>query len=121
MSNDKFLDETEGEFQQRQKVEDYFGIFSENARKRLLSANVTKPESIYDVYEIHRRHLLSKNVSLFNDNILDTQAEIFRNKQLVKNNTQETDLDELAETERQRLVSKNQLLKSNIEIEENCK
>ncbi len=105
MSIDKFKDESNEEFAERQRREEYYGIYSNSVRDRLLSINVPKPESIYDVFAIVRNRLLAQNQpSSFID--LDEQGKVFRNALAAKNQNKEIDLDIEGNSARQALLAK---------------
>jgi len=55
MSSVQFPDESDFEFEERRKFEEYYGEYSDSVRKRLRAFNVPKPENIYDVYDVLRK------------------------------------------------------------------
>lgn len=113
----EFLDETFDEQQSREKLEYFFGQYSAEVRRNLLSKNVKKPENIYDVlYTTVRRDMLAKNaVPTFNQDLGDTAIEI-RNTMLAKHVEKQINLDVSGENYRQTQISKNNLLKTTIEL-----
>lgn len=99
--------------EERQSEEDrlnqFFGEFSSEARLKLMSKNLVKPQSLYDVfYPSIRNDLMTKNVKLFNTDLDEFSKEI-RNNQLAKVVEKITSLEEQSEEFRKSMVSRNKL------------
>jgi len=99
--------------EERQSEEDrlnqFFGEFSSEARIKLMSKNLVKPQSLYDVfYPSIKKDLLSKNVNLLNIDLDEFSQEI-RNNQLAKVIEKVTSLEEQSEDFRNSLLVRNQL------------
>jgi hypothetical protein len=112
-----FLDETFEEEQSRERREHFYGDFSSEVRKKLLSKNIKRPDNLYDVlYTPVRKELLSKNVPNLNLNI-DNAAKEIRNDLLSKQVEKDINLDASGQNIREGLLSKNKLLETSIELE----
>jgi len=98
------------------KSEAFFGTFSTEARQRLLSHNLEKPENLYDVfYTKTRSDLLTKNKVLFNKD-LDEASKIIRELQLSTIINKTFSLEEQSEEFRNSMSSRNQLHKDNFDL-----
>ena len=114
----EYYDETFEEQQAREKLEHFFGQYSAEVRKTLLSKNVKRPENLYDVlYTETRKTMLAKNESTFTAN-LDENSTNIRNTMISKHVEKQIDLDISGENYRQSQISKNSLLKSSVGLEE---
>lgn len=112
-----FLDETFEEEQSRERREHFYGQFSAEVRKKLLSKNVKKPDNLYDVlYTPVRKELLSKNVPNLSINI-DESAKDIRNNLLSKQVEKDINLDVSGQNIRAGLLSKNKLLETSLSLE----
>ena len=114
----EFWDETFEEQQSREKGEFFFGQYSAEIRKNLLSKNIQRPESIYDIlYTKTRETMLAKNaVSTFNQD-LDEKSIDVRNNMLSKHVENQINLDLSGDNYRQSQLSKNNLLQSSLSLE----
>jgi len=98
-----------------EKMNQFFGPFSSEIRNRLMSKNLVKPESLYDVfYPSVKKDLLSKNENHFNVN-LDEFSENIRNQQLAKAVEKTFSLEEQSEDFRKSLLARENLHKSTTE------
>ena len=112
MSSVQFPDESDFEFEERRKIEEYYGTYSDSVRKRLRAFNVPKPESVYDVYDIIRKKLLAKNSQTEDLFALDKNSQPYRDVLLNKNVGQIIDLDVISEQQRKILLAKNHIVNS---------
>jgi len=99
--------------EERQSEEDrlnqFFGEFSSEARLKLMSKNLVKPQSLYDIfYPSIKNDLIVKNVNLFNTDLDEFSKEI-RNNQLAKAIEKATSLEEQSEDFRNSMVARNKL------------
>jgi len=112
----EFFDETFEEQESREKLEYFFGQYSAEIRKNLLSKNIKKPDNLYDIlYTKVRRDLLAKNEQTFNVNVEDIAKDV-RNNMLSKHVEHQIDLDNSGENYRQNQLSKNKLLTSSVDL-----
>jgi hypothetical protein len=87
----------------QQKFDSFFGEYSAEVRRKLLAKNITRPESLYDVYYIKvKDEMLSKNVPMVQEGHLETAGISFR-EQAIKNNLEklinlEADSEKFRET-----------------------
>lgn len=111
-----FIDETYEEQQSRENLEQFYGQFSADVRKKLLSKNIKSPQNLYDVlYTPIRKELLSKNVPT-SISIDKTSAQI-RNSLLAKQIEKDINLDKTGENIRKSLLAKNELIQTSVDIE----
>jgi len=90
---------------QEQKLLEYYNSFSENARRRLMSKNITRPTNVYDVLYNKARELnLAKNIPINND--LEESAKIIRDRLVAKIVTEETDLEKISADFRNSLLAR---------------
>lgn len=95
-----------------EKQATFFGEFSSEIRSRLLSKNLVKPESIYDIfYPSIKNELLAKNVKVLNTD-LDEFSETIRNMQLSKVIPKIFSLEEQSEDFRDSMTHRNNLQES---------
>ena len=99
--------------EERQSEEDrlnqFFGEFSSEARLKLMSKNLVKPQSLYDVfYPSIKKDLMAKNVNLFNTDLDEFSKEI-RNNQLAKIVEKAISLEEQSKEFRNSMVARNKL------------
>ena len=111
------FDETFEEQQSREKFGFFFGQFSAEIRKNLLSKNISRPVDIYDLlYAKTRTELLAKNKTTLPVNLDDNSLSI-RNAMLSKLVEKQIDLDLSGDNFRQSQISKNSLLQSTIDLD----
>lgn len=90
------------------KLEYFYGNFSYEVRRRLLSRNLIKPANVYDVlYPETREQLLAKNEP-FETN-LEESSQFFRDNLLSKIILKETDLEEFSKNFRKSLLSRQKI------------
>ena len=112
----EFFDETFEEQESREKLEYFFGQYSAEIRKNLLSKNIQKPDNLYDIlYTKVRRDLLAKNEQTFNVSVDDIAKDV-RNNMLSKHVEHQVELENSAESYRQNQLSKNKLLTSSVDL-----
>jgi hypothetical protein len=112
----EFFDETFEEQESREKLEYFFGQYSAEIRKNLLSKNIKKPDNLYDIlYTKVRRDLLAKNEQTFNVSVEDIAKDV-RNNMLSKHVEHQINLDNSGENYRQNQLSKNKLLTSSVNL-----
>jgi len=111
-----FFDETLEEQESREKFEYFFGQYSSEVRKKLLSKNIPKPDNLYDIlYTKVRQDLLAKNETQFSVDI-DETAKVVRNNLLSKHVENQINLDLSGDNYRQTQLSRNVLLKSTLDL-----
>ena len=95
----------------RQKIEEYYGDFSDSVRNKLFSKNIERPTSAYDlVYPRQRESLLTKNeTSIFDKNLDETSVSI-RNSLISHNITEQIDLIKTGESARKSLLARNKII-----------
>ena len=112
----EFFDETFEEQESREKLEYFFGQYSAEIRKNLLSKNIKKPDNLYDIlYTKVRRDLLAKNEQTFNVSVDDIAKDV-RDNMLSKHVEHQVNLENSAENYRQNQISKNKLLTSSVDL-----
>ena len=99
--------------EERQNMEDkfnqFFGEFSSEVRNRLMSKNLSKPESLYDIfYPSIKNDLLSKNNNPYKVD-LDEFSQKIREEQLTKAVEKTLSLEEQSEEFRKSLLARDNL------------
>jgi hypothetical protein len=105
------------EFERRMKFEGYYGDFSSDTRRKLLSKNLKKVNNVYEIlYNDEKLIQLSKNEPIVDDK-LEGQSESIRLNILRKNVESKINFDEINESARKQSESRNTLSKtiSNLE------
>jgi len=103
---------------QEQKLLEYYGEFSANARRRLLAKTIVRPITVYDIlYPQTRQDLLSKNTPFNTD--LEESAKIIRDKLIAKFITNETDLEKISEDFRNSLLARAKIQQSLSDLSKN--
>ncbi len=107
------FDPNNSEDASRQKIEEFYGEFSDSVRAKLLARRIVRPSNVYDIlYPQTRETLLSKNNSNILQN-LDKTSESFRNFLLARNkNIQKNDLLSFSEDIRKSLQARNKIIDS---------
>lgn len=112
----EYLDETFEERENREKFEYFYGQYTSDVRKKLLSKNIVKPENIYDVlYTKVRAEQLNKNSVPFTTSV-DKIAEGVRDTLIAKTVAQQINLEDSGEAARRTQIGKNKLLESSIDL-----
>lgn len=108
------FERTEEESENAEKIERYFGSYSDGIRKQLLSKNLPRPTNLYDIlYPQVRKDLLSRNKSNFNVD-LDESSKIIREQLLARQIKSNVTISSNSETLRNNLLSKNDLLQTSL-------
>lgn len=97
--------------QEEDRVNQFFGEFSSEIRNKLMSKNLVKPQSLYDVfYPSIKNDLMSKNVNLFNVDLDEFSKEI-RDQQLSKAVDSIFSLEEMSADFRKSMMARENLHK----------
>jgi len=105
------------EFEQRMKLEGYYGDFSYDTRKKLLAKNLPKVSSVYDIlYAQTREEQLKSNVYNINSN-LDIKSESIRLNALRKNLEEKLDFDAINNEARAQSQKRNTLTKTSNDLQ----
>lgn len=108
------------EFENEEHLKNFYGDFSSQVRKRLLSTNIKRPDNLFEIlYNPVRKSLLSKNNnsnSVFNGD-LDEKSKSIRDGLLSKQIIKDINIEKDSETFRKAALSKNELIKSTIDLE----
>jgi len=106
--------------EERQNMEDkinhFFGEFSSEIRNKLMSKNLVKPQSLYDVfYPSVRSQLLSKNETPIKQELNEVSEDI-REQQLAKAVEKNFSLEEQSEDFRKSLLAREKMHNDNVEL-----
>jgi len=112
---ENFPFESEEEYRQRVKFEEFFGNYTDSVRQILISKNVPNPKNLYDAYKI-RKDNLARNQTISAN--LDENSQYLRSVLLSKNVDNIIDPDKISKEIRETLISKNILLNTDKDLEE---
>ena len=99
------------------RLNQFFGEFSSEIRNKLMSKNLVKPQSLYDIfYPSVKDALLSKNINLFKTDLGETSQKI-REQQLAKSVEKTLSLEEQSEDFRKSLLARNDMHKGVNELD----
>jgi len=107
------FDPTDDKERLEQKFENFFGEYSAEIRRKLMTKNMEVPQSLYDVYYIKvKNEMLSRNVPTVKEGHLEETGEVFR-KDNVKNNIEKIiDIETNSEVFRENMLARQNLQKN---------
>ena len=101
-----YEEERQGE---EERVAKFFGDFTSEVRNRLMSKNLVKPQSLYDIfYPSVKNQMLSKNENYFKSDIEEISKEI-RDSQLAKAVEKQFSIEEQSDEFRKSLLARNKI------------
>ena len=104
--------ETFEQFEQRMRLDDFYGDFSSETKKKMLAKNLPSISNVYDVlYAQTRNDMLAKNPEIIDINSAN-DSDIIRLNNLKKNVASSVDFDTLNDQARKQNQSKNILVDS---------